>query len=174
MTTEILFSTAITNDVATPKVPNTSKTDNGLLRQSIDTVTVTTGKTTGSVYPIVRIPTSARVASVHLNNNAGSASSAFDVGVYKNTTSGASADGVTIANTGSASFFGSAVACTSANTDLDVTNESGSYTADLKQMPLWQAIGLTADPGGTYDICLTNTATNAATFLAGLRVTWTV
>lgn len=171
MATEVLYSTPITNRDATPRVPNTSFLDNGILRVSRGSATVTSGATTGSVYPLAGVPSNCRIVSVKLNNPAGSASSAFDIGVYKNASSGATATGVTA---GDADFFATAVACTSANVDLDVTGESTTYTNAKREQPLWQAIGLTADPGGTLDIALTNTATNAAAFSVGLEVFWTI
>jgi hypothetical protein len=171
MTTEVLTSTPISNRDATPKVPNSSFLDNGIVRASRGSTTVTSGATTGSVYPLVSVPSNCRVITVKLNNPAGSASSAFDIGVYKNASSGASSTGVTAAD---ADFFATAVACTSANVDLDVTGESTTYTNAKREQPLWQALGLASDPGGTLDISLTNTATNAAAFSVGLEVLWTI
>lgn len=166
MTTETLKSTPVNNADAIPRVPNESFEDAGIVRASIGKVTVTSGKTTGSVYPMVRVPSTARVIAVRMSNDAGSASSAFDVGVYK-ANSYAS-------ETGDQDLFGSAIACTNANVDLDVTGEATVYTAALRQKRLWDAAGLSADPGGSLDICLTSTATNAASFDVSLEVLWTL
>ena len=169
MTTEALSSTAVANDTTVPRVPNTSFSDTGLLRESIGSATVTSGATTGSTYDLVRVPSNCRVSSVLLNNPAGSASSAFDIGVYKT-----NAVDNTLGAVASAALFGSAVACTNANVDLDVTGESTTYTNALREQPLWQAAGLASDPGGKLAIVATNTATNAAAFSIGLRVRWTI
>jgi hypothetical protein len=166
MATENLLSTPLTNRDATPRVPNSSLLEGGLVRQAIGSVTIVTGKTVGSTYRLVQVPTNCRVSSVILNNPALSASTAFDVGVYRTT-----ADGSAVVD---ADFFASAVACTNANAQLDVTNESGTYTDDKMEQPLWQALGVSADPGGFYDICLTNTATNAAGGLVSLKVSYTL
>jgi len=164
MTTEVIKSTAVSNADATPRVPNESFEDAGIVRASTGFVTVTSGKTTGSIYPIVRVPTNCRVISVRITNAAGSASSAFDVGVY------APNGGAAV----SAALFGSAIACTNANVDLDITGESTTYTNAQRLKRLWDAAGASSDPGGSYDICLTSTATNAASFAVGLEVLWTL
>jgi len=69
-------------------------------------------------------------------------------------------------------FFGSAVSLVSALNDSVVTNESGTYTLDKQEQPLWQAAGLTSDPGTTLDIVLTLTAASAAAGKVGLRVSY--
>lgn len=166
MTTENLFSANLTNRDATPKVPNTSFLDGGIVRASHGFAAVTSGDTTGSTYRLVSVPSACRVISIHLTNPAGSASSAFDCGVYRST-----ADGAAVVD---ADFFASAVACTNANVDVNITGESTTYTNAKREQPLWQAIGMSADPGGLLDIVLTNTATNAAAFAAGVEVLWTI
>lgn len=167
MVTETLYSTPITNRDATPRVPNTSFNDGAPLIEKIGSVTITTGKTVGSIYVLASVPANARVSAILLTNPALSASTAFDVGAYKTT-----ADGAAVID---ADFFASAVACTALNTNLDVTNESGTYTVDKQEQPLWQALGLSAAPAsGMIDICLTNTATNAAGGLIGAKVRYTL
>ena len=168
MATEALSSTIVTNLIATPRVPNSSFTDKGILRTSRGSVTITTGKTVGSTYDMVRVPSNCRVTAVKLTNAAGSASSAFDIGVYKvgsDNALGAVAD---------ADLFASAQACTNANVDLDVTGESTVYTNAKRDQALWEAAGITTDPGGELAIGMVNTATNAAGFSAALEVEWTI
>lgn len=167
MVTETLYSTPITNRDASPRVPNSSLNDGAPLLEKVGSVTITTGKTTGSIYVLASVPAVARVSQILLNNPALSASTAFDIGAYKTT-----ADGAAVID---ADFFATAVACTNANVDLDVTGESTTYTVDKREQPLWQALGMTAAPAsGMIDICLTNTATNAAGGLIGARVRYTL
>lgn len=166
MATETLYSTAATNARAVPRVPNSSFTESGILRTSRGSVTVTSGMTSGSIYHLVSVPADARIVSVKFNNPAGSASSAFDVGVYR--TPG---DGGAVVD---ADLFASALACTSANVDLDITGESTVNTNAKREQPLWQAAGLSTNPGGLLSIAATNTATNAATFSIGIEVLWTI
>ena len=62
------------------------------------------------------------------------------------------------------SFFTAAYALTAASQPTDITNGPGGiYTADKRQMPLWKAAGLNADPGGYFDI----TGTLAAAITTG-------
>jgi hypothetical protein len=72
---------------------------------------------------------------------------AGDIGVFKNT---ANSGGVTTgvaANTGSGTIF--ARRSRSRRRDRkDVTNTGTTYPTDKREQPLWQAIGLSADPGG--------------------------
>ncbi len=180
MTTEIVVSDVITNDEALTRVPNLSLVDRGFQRVSSGVVTVTTGKTSPSVYPMVRIPTNCRVTSIKASWAAGSASSAMSIDAYYNKTSlveplvqGSTAykDGTT-AVSGTNPFFASAIAMTSAGSDVEEINQAGNLTPALRQDPLWQMLGLTTDPGGTFDICYVSTATNAAGFAMYLQVSW--
>jgi hypothetical protein len=87
------------------------------------------------------------------------ASSSVNVGVYRNTKDGGAAV--------SATLFASAQATSAALSNSDVTNQSGNYTLDKQEQPLWQAAGLTSDPGGTLDIVATVQVAIAATGLIG-------
>jgi hypothetical protein len=51
-------------------------------------------------------------------------------------------------------FFASAVDFAAA-VRADVTNEGGFYPMSKRNQPLWQALGLSADPGGFIDIVAT-------------------
>jgi len=79
---------------------------------------------------------------------------AADIGVYQTAANG----GAVV----SAALFGSAVVLTTALVHSDVTHESGTYTVADVEKPLWQALGLSADPGIEYDIAATLTAANGA------------
>jgi hypothetical protein len=165
MATEALKSNQITNRDATPRVPNLSLTEGGFCREDIDYVTTTSGVTSGSTYRIANVPSAARVSQILFYAGAMTAG-AFDVGVYRNT-----ADGGAVVD---ADFFASAVSAASAVEGTDITNESSTYTLDKRIQPLWQAIGMSADPGGTLDIVCTSTATITAGAKLGLLIRWTV
>lgn len=164
MTTEALKSTSITNDDATPVVFNTAgQGAAGLLRQVNDFTTTTSGKTVGSTYRLVRVPTKAKVKAVTIDASAMTQGS-FDIGIYRT-----AADGGAVVSAG---FFGTAIDCSSAVRATDVTNESGTYTADKQNKELWDAAAVSADPGGFYDIVATSTNTITAGALLALRVTY--
>lgn len=154
-------STPITNRDATPAVINDGRLERGSLRSSIGSVTAVNGDSIGSKYILASVPSTAMVRKVLLSC-AAITTCAGDVGVYRNT-----ADGGAVV---SAAFFGSAVSLATAVFNSDVTNESGTYTIDLREKPLWQALGLAANPGGTLDIAVTLTAAAASGGLVGAQV----
>lgn len=132
-------------------------------------LTVTTGKDSGSTYQLVRVKTTASIKQILLDSAALSASTAFDFGVYYSDAN----DGTATANQGTAidaDLFASAVACTNANRAVDITNEQGDYTIDLRNKALWDALGLSSDPGGYFDIVATATASTAGTGTMGITV----
>lgn len=134
--------------------------------------TVTTGKDTGSTYQLVRVKSTASIKMILVDNAALSASTAMDFGVYYSTAN----DGTPTALQGTAvdaDFFASAVAMTNANAAVNITNESGTYTIDKRTKALWDAAGLTTDPGGYFDIVATATASTAGTGTMGITVIFT-
>lgn len=160
--TESLKSTVITNRDATPAVINDGRLAKGSLRESIGSVTTTTGKTTGSKYTLCSVPSSAIVSQILLSCAALGTATAADVGVYRNTADGGAAV--------DADFFATAVDLSAALSNSDITNESGTYTLDKQEQPLWQAAGMSADPMTSLDIVVTSTATIAAGGLLSLKV----
>lgn len=162
MAVENRKSVQITNRDATPRVVNDGRRAQGSLRSSSDFVTVGSADSIASTFRILSIPTTAMVRAVLVSNGA-ITSAAADVGVYYPTgldgTAGAVID---------ADFFGSAVSVATAQTNVDVTGESAVFTIAKRHQPLWQAVGLTSNPGGFLDIVVTLTA--AATASADLML----
>lgn len=154
-------STCITNRDATPPVINDPRNERSTLNSSIGSVTAVNGDSIGSVYIIASVPSTAKVRKVLLNC-AAITSGAANIGVYRNTRDG----GAVV----SASLFASAQSIASALKNSDVTNQSGNYGMDKMEQPIWQAAGLSADPGGTLDIALTLSAATTAGGLVGLAV----
>lgn len=151
MVTEALKSTLITNRDATPLVLNSSYLAESNVQQAIAQIACTTAKTTGSTYRMCEVPSNCRLSSVMLACDALGASTTFDVGVYRNTKDGGAAV--------SQAFFASAVDVSAALAETNITNESGTNTIAKQNKQLWDAVGLTSDPGGTLDIVITTTAT---------------
>lgn len=159
-----LKSATVTNRDATPPVINDNRLERGLCRSSIGSVPAANGDSIGSKYIVAAIPATAIVRKV-LISNAAITSGAADVGVYRNT-----ADGGAVVD---ADFFGSAVSIATAQNNVDITGESAVYTIDKREQPLWQAVGLSSNPGGTLDVVLTLTAATTAGGLVGLIVEYT-
>ena len=62
-----------------------------------------------------------------------------------------------------ADFFASAIDCASAVAITDITNESTTNTIAKRAMPLWQAVGLSADPMCLFDIVASVITTDVTT-----------
>src|SRR5262249_39503304 len=146
-------SATITNLDASPSVANTAgEGAGGLLKEVFGFNTAVAASSVNATYQWVRVPTTAKVKSIIFESQAQAAGN-VDIGVY------GAPDGVgnhpttlLAANAVSQGFFATAVVCTAAVTPTEVVNESGTYTLDKRNMPLWQAVGLTSDPGGFFDI----------------------
>lgn len=161
-------STAITNRDATPPVINDGRIERGVLKSGVGSVAVGAADSATSFYPLVSVPSSAMIRGVFATNPAGMTTLAGNVGVFKNTkNSGGSTTGVA-ANTGSDTIFASAASFASAQNHAAV---DALFTSDKREQPLWQAIGLTADPMTTFDIgIVVTTANTGAAGRAGLEV----
>lgn len=169
MTTEALKSTSITNsDASPPTVNSVGKGAPGALQYVGDYVTTTSGVTVGSTYKMVRIPSNCVVKKVEWEAEA-MTQGPFDVGLnYSDANDGTqpSLQGTVI----DADFFATAVSAASAVVPTDITAEAGTYTLDKRNQPIWQAVGLTADPGGFFDLVFTSTNTITAGAKMGARV----
>ena len=155
MAVETLKSAGITNRDAAPPVLNTAGREGGasqLFEVNDGIATMPASASIGSTVRCVSVPSNAVVSSVKLHSGAQTAG-AFDIGVYRNTR-----DGGAVVD---ADFFGSAVSVASAVLGTEVSEESTVYTIAKQKQPLWQAVGLSVDPGGELDIVAT--ATTAVT-----------
>lgn len=153
--------TTITNRDASPAVINDGRLERGVLKSAIGSVAVGAADSATSYYPLVAVPSSAMVRGVFLTNPAGMTTLAGDIGVYKNTANAAGVTTGVAAFTGSGSIFGAASALpATVQNRTDVTNLGTTYPTDTREKPLWQAIGLAADPGGTFDIGIKVTTAN--------------
>jgi len=155
MGTSHLKSAGITNSDASPVVANTSGNGAAGFRQHTDGyVTAVASDAAGSTYQLVRVPSTAIVKSLILESEAQGAGK-INLSVYysSSTTDGTqpSLQGLIVPTTGD-QFFASDVDLTSAVVPTNVTNESGNYTIDKRGKHLWDALGLTTDPGGWFDI----------------------
>lgn len=161
-------SAAITNRDATPKVLNMARTTGAPLLRSAGLVAVANGDSIGSKLIVCSIPSNAIVSDVKLTTADIGTTGTTDVGIYKNT-----ADGGAVVD---ADFFGSAVSLSGgALAKSSVVHEAASaYLYTDMQEPLWQALGLTADPNLIYDVVLTLTAASDAAGTVLVEVEYTV
>lgn len=156
------FSPALTNLLTIPLVPNpTGGGSQGYLKEVTGSLAPAAAASADSTLRFVRVPTNAKVKRVRITSQVQGAGK-VDVGVYY-PTDGKTAVADLAANAIDQDFFATVVDLTSAVQPTDITNESGTYTADLWNKPLWQAVGLSADPGGEFDIVATVKTTDITT-----------
>ena len=155
MTTEALKSTLITNLDTIPVVTNTEGEGGPTRLKHINGfVTVSASMAAGSTYRLVRLPTTAKVKAVIFESQAQGAGK-FNLSVYY---SDSTIDGTAVANQGlivpttGDQFFAADIDCASAVARAGYTNNSGNYTVDTRNKALWDALALTSDPGGYFDI----------------------
>lgn len=176
MAVDHVKSTPVTNADASPAVANTAGEGGAapLKSTSSGAVTAVASSSTDATYQFCRVPSNAKIKTIIFESQA-QAAGTIDIGVYYAT------DGLIgkptsllAANAIDQDFFASAVAVTSLSQPTIVTNESGTYTPDKQNQPLWQAVGLTSDPGGNFDIVGTVvTAITTGTGKMGMQVQYT-
>lgn len=177
MTADALKSTSITNLDATPVVQNTAgQGAPGALKMVDDYVTPTAAglADTTSTYKMVRVPTTIKLKELRLfcttAIDSGSPSLTVDVGLYY---SDSTTDGTPAALQGTAvasfdnGFADAAPFGYSTNMDINVLT---NFSPDKREKQLWDAAGLTTDPGGYFDIVVSveAAANTAASHPVGL------
>ena len=166
MATEALKSDAITSLDTSPVVrlvPGAG--GEAHLRVASGYVTAVTAKDNASTYQMCRVPSRAIIKQVKLSLDAAVTTFTVDVGWYysTSTTDGtpAASQGTAVNTTSGSQLHGTAIALASIVVPTEYTNESTNYTAAKRQQPVWQACGLTTNPGGYFDLTLTTTTTNS-------------
>jgi len=147
-------STTVANANAFPRIQNPrGLADGEVVRAINDQVAVANGDSAGSVYRFGKIRSSDFTDRVRLISADIGTTTAGDIGLY---------DLLTASNGGAvvdADYFASAVSLSGGAIDSDITYESGAaggiYTNGNKRV--WEALGLTSDPGKEYDVALTLT-----------------
>lgn len=143
-------STIISNRAATPRVANDPWTRAKLKSTGAGIIEGSTSEDSGDILSFFLIPSNAVVKQVLLSCDAIASTGAMDIGIYQTADNG----GAVV----DADHFGSAVVLTSALKNSDVTHESGVYGIEDKDKPLWEALGLSADPQIDYVVAGTLTA----------------
>lgn len=145
-------STAITNRDATPAVLNSANVSKGELRESQGFAVIANGDSAGSIYPLFEIRSSDRVSQILVYSPDIGTTTAGDVGLYDTTANGGAVVDV--------DFFASAVSLSGgALNGSDITFEAGAAGGSIAngEKRVWEALGLSSDPGKTYDVALTLT-----------------
>lgn len=176
MAVDHVKSAIITNLDATPVVQPTAGEGGSAPLKYIDGyATAVASSSADATYQLCRIPSNAKVKKIIFESQAQTAGK-FDLGLYYAT------DGVgnkPLALLAAAAidqdFFAAVIDCASAVLPVDVTNQSLFYTLAKRAQPIWQAVGLTSDPGGFFDIVATvkTTAVTTGTGMFGVSVSYT-
>lgn len=176
MAVDHVKSTPITNLDTSPAVANTAGEGGPAPLKSVSSGNVVgvASSSINATYQFCRVPSNAKVKQILFASEA-QAAGAIDIGLYYATDGeGGQPTSLLAAAAIDQDFFASAVALTSASQATDVTNESGTNTPDKQNQPLWQAVGLTSDPGGYFDIVGTlTTAITTGTGKMGMTVNYT-
>lgn len=119
----------------------------------VGTLELASGDSIASVYRLLRLPGHFRLTALELSSDA-ITDGAADVGVYQ-----IAANGGAVVD---ADEFASGVSLATAQDKTNVMHEAAATDIAKAGQRLWERIGLTADPGRSYDIALTLTAATAA------------
>lgn len=166
-------STLITNRDATPKVLTDATISGGDVRSTEGYVTTNNGDSATSTYRLCTVPSNARVDTVKYQCGILGTSCTINVGVYYPTFIPVGAGSLTAALAGTSintTFFASGIASATAVALTEITNQSTTNTIALQELPLWQAVGLSADPGISLDIVANVAVATAAAGLVGVKV----
>jgi hypothetical protein len=149
-------SNVIANAVATPKVLNQPAIGGAsVLKEVAGLVTPAADDSQNAIHRFVRVPSNARISQVLLGAADATTAGAYNFGVYQTAENG----GAVV----DADLFGSAVdlanAADAVEGYMDITYESKEYTFAESIKPLWEVLGLSADPQRDYDIAGTISTT---------------
>lgn len=109
--------------------------------------------TDGDQVIAMSVPSNFCISEFLYLSDGGTSAGTLDIGIYTGTKT-AGTWTLTEANTGSQDFIGTAIAIASAVAVPTDIYQDGDSTIDDRFQPLWQAIGLSADPQTTYFIVL--------------------
>jgi len=137
-------TTIISNRAATPRVANDPWSDAKIKSTGAGSLEVSTAEDAADELRFVRVRSNAVIKQVLLSCDAVAVGGAMDVGVYQTDDNG----GAVV----DADHFASATVVTSVLVDSNIAHESGVYGIEDKNKPLWEALGLSADPQVWYDI----------------------
>ena len=177
MAVDHVKSTPITNMDASPPAFSTAGEGGPgyLMSVSSGDVVGIASSSIDATYQFVRVPSNCKVKQVIFSSEA-QAAGTVDIGVYYATDGeGNKPTSLLVAAAISRTLFAAAVAVTSASGQVDVTRQSATYTPLKQNQPLWQAAGLTSDPGGFFDIVGSLAAAlTTGTGKMGLTVNFTI
>ena len=143
-----VLSTGITNLEAVPMVKLDPWESDGLLREVTGVAAPAADQADTDIIRFVRVPSNARISQVLVSAADATTGGAVNIGLYN---SNVGDDGAVV----DADLFASALALTGGPfNNSDQTFESGEYTYAESEKPLWEVLGLSADPHKFYDVVM--------------------
>jgi hypothetical protein len=146
-----VLSTTITNRDASPVVRTPALNQSGMVQECAETLELTAADTSTSVYRFFSIPSNARMSYLKLYSDDCGSVTDGDFGLYKTTLGGSAVVDVDFFKAAQA-LDGGAIS----GTDIAFGN---AIAAEKVDKPIWEVLGLSADPGIDYDVCLTLVST---------------
>ena len=161
-------STAIADMVAVPRVAvNPSKGAASQLFEAGGLVVNAADDSANSIHRFCRVPSNARISSVKLTTGDAVTAGNINVGLYQ-----------TVENGGAvvdADLFATTLALTGGPFNNAEILDAAQYIVAEQVTPLWQVIGLLADPNREYDVAATiSTTYNAATLGQLIKVQYVI
>jgi hypothetical protein len=176
MAVDHVKSTYITNLDATPSVMNTAGEGGPAPLKSVEGyATVIASGSAGATYQLLRVPSNCKLKTLSFESAAQGAG-AFSLGLYYATDGeGGKPAALLLAAAISSTLFASQINCAGAVAITEEINQVGTFTMVKRTQPLWQAAGLSSDPGGSFDIVATvdTTAVTTGTGIIAARATYT-
>jgi hypothetical protein len=176
MAVDHVKSTFITNLDAMPSVQNTAGEGAPAPLKSVEGyATVIASGSVGATYQLLRVPSNCKLKTLSFESAAQGAG-ALSLGLYYATDGeGGKPASLLLAAAISSTLFASQINCAGAVAITEEINQAGNFTIDKRMQPLWQAAGLSSDPGGYFDIVATvdTTAVTTGTGKIGARATYT-
>lgn len=159
------LSNAITNADATPRVPNSSYIEGGLLRVSVATVEIAAADSDTSVFRFFRLPSGARIHKLMVFCDAITGGTSFDFGLYQTAANGGALVDV--------DAYASAVDLSSAITQGTNILFEAKDIANIEKR-VWQDAALTADSFREYDICATANTVGSGAGTVSMLIEYTI
>lgn len=167
MSTFNLKSTVLSNRDASPAVLTDPILAKGRLMESFGCEKLPQTAGAGSWVKCVSVPSGARIAELDYIN-AGIGTSSLDIAVWYPTTLQVQS-GVVAAQIISSSAFAQAIAGVDGGLVSDGMGTIAQNPVSSRQQPLWQRLGLLADPNMDLDLGFTVRTTNSIAGYVGLR-----
>lgn len=157
-------ATGVSNADATPVVITNRILVRGPSFRAVGVVAKAASDSDTSVFRFVRVPSNARIVSINRLNTAITAGTSYQIGVYETAANGGAAV--------SAGLFAATQDLSAASTGTASRYLASAITT--AEQPLWQLLGLTADPRKDYDICATGVTAGTGAGSIALEIDYTV